>query len=395
VGYSNFLDQNLGLSNPQGAVTTIVIVLTVSTLLAGTVASQNFSDLRVTDTERNFRVENGQDSGNWTIRFNTTLQGTLEVREIRNPKDISNVKIYQYRDGSYIQRSASVTGNKVTTSWDGDEYPGGKIVYQVEDFGVYRANISLSGASETIQSPGRVRRDSRNRIFNLVEDRIPRFKTCSFQSEFWLCNPQPKEPGYSGEIIDFETEKKKKIEVPKNSTLTNFEVDLRSIENRSVERFNGQGVVFSDISGDSEGEENKEIVTFDGRKVKAYKSTGESIWNYTTQFAINDLGTSNSNVSNSNSEIIVATENALTLLSPQGNKIWRKSGFENFDVASGELSSDRNVYILDDSKPEDLIRLNSEEDKAKFEIPYSIENKDGTVFVETALNSKRRRLRQP
>ncbi|NMJ92752.1 hypothetical protein GLT81_00655, partial [Nanohaloarchaea archaeon] len=384
--YSNLLNKKLGLDNPRRSAVTIVTVFTAVTLFTGGVASQNFSDLRITDTERNFRIENSQDSSNWTIKFNSTLRGTLKVEEIKSARDISNVRIYQYRDGSYVQKAASVTGNKVTTSWNGEKYPGGKIVYQVDGFEVFRANITLSGVSETIQSPGRIRRDSQNNIFNLRDGIVPSFKTCSFESEFWLCDPQPDEPGYSGEVIDLKTERKKKIEVPKNSTLTRFSVDLRSVENNSVESFDGQGVVFSDISGDKDGEENKEIITFSGREIKAYRSNGESIWNYTTQFAVNDLGTSNSNISNSNSEIIVATENALILLSPQGEKIWRESGFENFDVASGELSSDKNRYALDDGNAEDLIRINSGEDEARFEIPYSIENKDGTVFVESALN---------
>ncbi|NMJ77427.1 hypothetical protein GLU64_03385, partial [Nanohaloarchaea archaeon] len=345
-------------------------------------ASQTFSDLRVTDTERNFRVENDQDAGNWTIRFNSTLKGTLKLEKIRNPSKISDVKVYQYRDGSFIQKAATVQGNTVTTPWNGEKYPGGKIVYQVDEFDVYRANISLSGVSRTIQSPGRATRDSSQDIFDLDQGSIPTFKTCSFESDFWLCDPKPNEPGYRGEVLDLGNEKERKIEIPRNSTIEDFEVDLRSVENKSVENFDGQGVLFSDISGDEENE----VITFNGREVKAYKSTGESIWNYTTTYSVNDLETGNSDLSNNKEEIIVATENAVILLSPQGEKIWRRSGFENFDVASGELSSDRNQYALDDGVAEDLVRVNSVEDKAKFEIPYSIENKDGTVFVETALN---------
>ena len=222
------------------------------------------------DSSNSLEVQNDMESGEWSIKFNSTQDSQLDVEVLNGSSKLDFDRVEYEVSGSWIELSpSSVNGDNVTADWSGSTNSLGRVVFDINEFGRYKANLSLGGDEITVYNPGK--RVQRGTEFDVLSPTI-QYTLCSFNSNFWRCNAQTPEPGSDGEVINLENSKTRKFNIPSNSDITDFSVNLSTVEDQSLLNLTGEGVLFSNIDDTS----NPEVLTFDDQTVKAYDSSGES-----------------------------------------------------------------------------------------------------------------------
>ena len=323
-------------------------------------------------------MEEQQDNGNWTVEFNSSHEGEIKFEVLNGSSSIDFDRLEYRISGSWLKKSASKNGDTITADWEGSSNPLGRIVFDVNSFDRYRINITAGEKEIAVYNPGRAeQQDSGLDVTNPIIN----YDLCSFSDSFWRCNPEGDEPGSEGEVLDLEDPVERDFEIPNNSEVDDFSIELTSIEDESLLNLTGNGVLFADISADA----LSEVLTYQDEEVKAFDSSGNSLWNYSTGDQVNDIESGNEQVETEEEEILAGTENSLILLSNSGDEIWRKDGQTYYDIATGELSSERITYKEDDSDPEGLACVGCSNETV-MTLPYNFTNESGTFYVETGLN---------
>ncbi|MFB6215935.1 MAG: hypothetical protein ABEJ72_03070, partial [Candidatus Aenigmatarchaeota archaeon] len=313
------------------------------------------------------------------MRFNSTEDSQLKIEVLNGSSDLVFNRLEYRVSGSWVEKSATVNGDTITADWSGSSNPVGRIVFNVSEFDRYKINISIGGKEITAYNPGK----SEQQGFQFsVNNPSINYALCAFTSNFWSCNPSSNEPGYKGETFDLGSDIERIFNLPANSQVDDFSIELSTVESKPIMNLTGEGVLFTDITSDS----LKEVLTFVGQTVEAYDSSGNSIWSYTANNQINDIESGDEKVSTSKKEVLAATENSLLLLSNTGNLIWSRTGNEFYDVATGELSSESYNYKNDDGNAEDLACIGCSTNASRITLPFNFQDVVGTHYVETGVN---------
>ncbi|PSH00775.1 MAG: hypothetical protein BRC30_01760, partial [Nanohaloarchaea archaeon SW_7_46_7] len=285
------------------------------------------------DTSNDLRVENEQASGNWTVEFNSSHQGEIEF-EVLNGSEALDFRRVDYQvSGSWVEKTSTQNGDTISVDWNGDENSLGRIVFDINSFDRYKVNITAGDTEISVFNPGKA--EQQNTGLDIAQPLI-NYDLCSFSDSFWRCDPGEGEPGSEGEVLDLDSPVRKDFQIPNNSEVDSFSLKLSSIEDESLLNLTGNGVLFADISTNN----LLEVLTYQNEEVKAFDSSGNSLWNYSTGDQVNDIESGSEDVETEEEEVLAATENSVVLLSSDGGLIWDKTGESYFDVATGELSSE-------------------------------------------------------
>ncbi|MDY6778589.1 MAG: hypothetical protein SVU32_08030, partial [Candidatus Nanohaloarchaea archaeon] len=340
----------------------------------------DFHSLRVSDTTT---------GDNWTVYFNASGTGTLSIDVIQGSGKIDFTSLQQYQS-SWVTLTDSGT-EPVSVSWDGEQHSLGRVVFDIQELGVYRVNISLGNDWITAQNFARFQQDSL--LLNLTSQTVP-YTQCSYESVFWICDPHDfgdtHEPGYRGETYNFSGGAvTRRFSIPTDATVTNFSIRLEDRTNESLQQFPLDQ--FVEIAQVREGGRD-EIVVASQSRIEAWNSSNTLLWTYTPEYTINSLTTGNVNVSSAGHETVYASESSMIVLDANGSRDENISmGTEFIQVAAGDIASEYTLKRIDDRDAEGYrcIGCNSGSNRFRYRLPYNVSNiSDNTVYVTAGLNRR-------